>query len=60
MMKYIGGGYLAGVPARDLTADEVRKYGRERLLKSGLYIEVRAKSKRSEAAETVTEGQENG
>ena len=54
-MKYLGGGFLYGVPARDLTGEEARKYGRERLLKSGLYIEVRVKSKRSEAAETVTE-----
>ena len=59
-MRYIGGGFLAGIPARDLTSEEVKFYGRERLLKSGLYQEVRAKSKRSEAAETVTEGQENG
>ena len=58
-MKYIGGGFIQGIPARDLSADEVKKYGRERLLKSGLYIEVRTKSKRLEAAQ-VMEGQENG
>jgi len=56
-MKYNGGGFIAGIPARDLTAEEVRRYGRERLLKSGLYMEVR-KSKRLEAAEAVMEAQD--
>ena len=62
-MKYIGGGFLQGVPARDLTEDEVRKYGKSRLLQSGLYIEdapkVSRKFKRSEAAEAVTEETKN-
>lgn len=35
---YIGkGAFLPGVPARDLTADEAEKFGRMRLLESGLY-----------------------
>jgi hypothetical protein len=63
-MKYIGGGFLQGVPARDLTEEEVRKYGKSRLLQSGLYIEdapkVSRKFKRSEAAEAVTEETKNG
>jgi hypothetical protein len=62
-MKYIGGGFLQGVPARDLTEEEVRKYGKSRLLQSGLYIEdapkVSRKFKRSEAAEAVTEETKN-
>ncbi len=39
MMRYIGhGDWLAGVPARDLSDDEVALYGgAEALLKSGLY-----------------------
>ena len=37
-MKYIiGSGSLPGIPARDLTDDEVLKFGRVFLLKSGLY-----------------------
>jgi hypothetical protein len=37
---YIPGGWLPGVPARDLTADEVEKYGgRDFLLASGRYKE---------------------
>jgi len=62
-MKYIGGGFLQGVPARDLTEEEVRQYGKSRLLQSGLYIEdapkVSRKFKRSEAAEAVTEETKN-
>ena len=45
-MKYVGkGAWLVGVPARDLSADEVKKFGLERLLKSNLYEEVKRKSK---------------
>lgn len=37
---YIGkGAFLPNVPARDLTVDEVSKFGLEALLKSGLYQE---------------------
>lgn len=38
MLKYIGGGFLRGVPARDLKDDEVRKFGYSYLVRSGLYI----------------------
>ena len=35
---YVGGGFLPGVPARDLSADEVEQYGGQKaLIKSGLY-----------------------
>lgn len=40
MMKYLGGGYLPDVPARDLSAEEAEIYGREMLLASGLYQAV--------------------
>jgi hypothetical protein len=41
-LKYISdGGFLPGIPARDLTADEVEQNGgREWLLSTGLYAEV--------------------
>jgi len=45
-VKYVGkGAFLIGVPARDLSASEVEKFGLERLLKSNLYEEVKRKSK---------------
>jgi hypothetical protein len=45
-MKYVGkGAWMIGVPARDLNAEEVKKFGEERLLKSNLYEEVKRKSK---------------
>ena len=39
MMKYIGqGAFMVGIPARDLTDEEVEKYGGEKaLLETGLY-----------------------
>lgn len=42
-LVYVGQkrGWLPGVPARDLTAEEVERYGRERLIASGLYAEPR-------------------
>jgi hypothetical protein len=36
-LTYLGGGFLIGVPARDLTSDEVKRYGLDRLISSGLY-----------------------
>ena len=39
-LKYIGDGTaIVGVPARDLTADEVQEHGRARLLSTRLYVE---------------------
>jgi len=42
-LKYIGNSFLIGVPARDLSADETEKFGRETLIKSGLYVEPEPK-----------------
>ena len=39
-VRYIGGGFLPNIPARDLSADEVKQYGLKRLLKSGLYKDL--------------------
>jgi hypothetical protein len=39
-LRYIGGGFLPKVPARDLSAEEVRKFGLEKLLKSGIYKDL--------------------
>jgi hypothetical protein len=39
MLIYQGGGAIIGVPARNLTDDEVKEHGRERLIESGLYKE---------------------
>ena len=45
-LRYLGHGeFIPGVPARDLNAEEVKKFGEERLLKSNLYEEVKRKSK---------------
>ena len=52
MLKYIGrGAFLAGIPKRDLSADEVKKFGKARLLKSKLYKENKKKPVRKRAEE---------
>jgi len=43
-LKYVGNGAaLPGVPARDLTEEETHLHGKRRLVKSGLYREIKAK-----------------
>lgn len=40
-LRYVGNGWLPGVPGRDLTEDEVKTHGGLRELKaSGLYADV--------------------
>ena len=39
MLKYKGGGFLRGVPARDLKDYEVEKFGHSFLVRSGLYYQ---------------------
>ena len=57
MMKYIGNGFLIGIPARDLTDDEVIKHGGEKfLLSTGLY----AKVKKEPDKEPVKEASDGG
>jgi len=38
-MKYIGKGFIPGIPARNLTLVEVKRFGKEYLLSTGLYVE---------------------
>jgi len=45
MLKYVGNSSLPGIPARDLSDEEVRKHGKTQLIMSGLYIEVQTKMK---------------
>lgn len=49
-MKYIGNGaFVPGIPARDLSADEVKQYGGEKALaETGLYEIVRKSKKEGE------------
>jgi len=45
-MKYIGGSWKRGVPARDLSAEEVKKHGGVKVLeRTGLYKVVRKQIK---------------
>ena len=37
MFKFLGGGFIPGVPARDLSDKEAEQFGEAGLIKSGLY-----------------------
>ena len=53
-VKYVGkGAWMIGVPARDLNASEVKKYGESKLLNSGLYEEIKRKPKVEEPADDI-------
>lgn len=39
-MRWLGNGFYIGIPARDLTTEEVKRFGHEFLLSLGLYEEV--------------------
>ena len=57
MLKYIGNGFLPGIPARDLTDTEVKKYGGVKfLLTTGLY----AKPVKKKEVKIVVEEGSNG
>ena len=48
-LKYIGGGaFIVGLPARDLSEDEVEELGGEEvLLETGLYERVKKRKKKA-------------
>lgn len=48
MLKYLHNGFLRGIPARNLTDEEVKQYGKKRLLDSGLYEEKRERKPKKE------------
>jgi len=48
MLIYKGGGFIAGIPARNLTDEEVKKYNEKELINSGLYEEPKKKTKAGE------------
>lgn len=55
MLKYIGKGFIPGIPARDLNDQEVSKYGGEKhLLSTGLFEKPKKKIK----AEIIEEGEQ--
>jgi hypothetical protein len=45
---YVGGGFLDGVPARDLTKDEAEQFDVALLLASGLYEPAEKKERRKD------------
>ena len=58
-LKYKGGGFFVGIPARDLTDEEVKKYGGEAyLLTLGLYERSEPKAARKTKKEIQDETKE--
>jgi hypothetical protein len=60
MYKYIGAGFVPGIPAKDLTEEEYKKYNAEyekitkkSLVEAGLYEKSKSK-KKAEASVTDT------
>jgi hypothetical protein len=47
MLKYVGNGSLADIPARDLTDEEVEQFGEAFLLATGLYVKVEVKQSKA-------------
>lgn len=47
MLKYVGNGSLADIPARDLTDDEVSQFGEAFLLSTGLYVKIEVKQSKA-------------
>ena len=48
-LKYIGNGlFLPGIPARDLSAQEVGKFGEQKLIDSKLYIRAAQPNRKKE------------
>ena len=39
-MKWLGNGFYVGIPARDLSAEEVERFGHDFLLSLGVYEEI--------------------
>jgi hypothetical protein len=57
MLKYIGKGFMPGIPARDLSDEEVEKHGGiEFLVETGLY-ELEKKKKKQPKKEVAEEGE---
>ncbi len=57
MLKYIGKGFIVGIPARDLNNDEVKKHGGTKfLLSTGLYAKPKRRLK-VKVVKTIGEGE---
>lgn len=56
MLKYIGKGFIPGIPARDIRDDEIEKLGGEEfLLGTGLFEKPKKKRVKVEVEEEIIE-----
>jgi len=62
-MKYVGRGFIPGVPARDLTEEEVERFGAKMLEDSGLYEKARTSGrskKKDDLPQTMVKNNDGG
>ena len=51
VLKYIGWGFLPGIPARDLSAEDVERYSdKDALIATGLYAEPEKPKRKAKVA----------
>ena len=56
VLIYIGKGFLPGIPARDLSEEDVKQYGGKKLLlDTGLYAEPEKPKRKAKYESTETE-----
>jgi hypothetical protein len=59
-MRYVGdGSFVVGIPTRELTEEEVNRFGYRRLLATGLY-KVISKPKSKKTADLIIQEEDNG
>lgn len=61
-MKYLGWGFIPGIPARDLTDEEVERFGAKLLEDSGLYQKTKSsgRGKKEEPVKTIAKDDNGG
>jgi hypothetical protein len=59
MLRYVGGGFLPGVPARNLTDEEARVHGEAVLLASGYYVHAETLADERQAGKVAHGGRSN-
>lgn len=59
-LRYVGGGFLPGVPAKDLTAEQVEQYGGEKTLIASELYEVIDTPQKAKDEKTLSAAKQAG
>ena len=60
MLLYKGTSFIPGVPARNLSDDEVKRFGEKWLLASGLYLKLKVKRPKEAVEEDYNDKWDQG